>query len=126
MVVIPTTKESYGYGDQVLCDVGPEDWINLIKNAEFVATDSFHGCVFSILYHRQFCVFKRFADGSKLSQNSRVYTLLSTYGLESCLVENIEDFQPMLIESTAYDQVDITLLKKVEESKKWILNAIEL
>lgn len=126
VVVIPTTKESYGYGDQVLCDVGPEDWINLIKNAEFVATDSFHGCVFSILYHRQFCVFKRFADGSKLSQNSRVYSLLSTYGLESCLVENIEDFQPMLIESTTYEKVDITLLKKVEESKKWILNAIEL
>lgn len=41
-------------------------------------------------------------------------------------MENIEDFQPMLIESTAYEKVDVTLLKKVEESKKWILNAIEL
>ena len=40
--------------------------------------------------------------------------------------ENIEEFQPMLIESTAYEKVDVTLLKKVEESKKWILNAIEL
>ena len=41
-------------------------------------------------------------------------------------MENIEDFQPMLIESTAYEKVAVTLLKKVEESKKWILNAIEL
>lgn len=125
IVVISTTKESYGYGDRVLCDVGPEDWVNLIKNADFVATDSFHGCVFSIIFHRQFCVFKRFNDSSKLSQNSRIYTLLSTYGLENRLVENIETFQPNVIENKKYDMVDVTLLEKVDESKKWVLNAIE-
>ena len=30
------------------------EWLNLIKNAKYVITDSFHGSVFSIIYKKQF------------------------------------------------------------------------
>lgn len=125
MVVIPATKESYQKGDKVISDVGPIDWVNLVKHADMVATDSFHGCVFSIIYQRQFMVFKRFSDNNKLSQNSRIYTLLSSYGLERCLVDNIEQFKTIEINGEKYDNV----CKKVEEksriSKSWLKEAIE-
>lgn len=125
MIVIPTTKESYKFGDKVLCDVGPEDWVGLVKHADFVSTDSFHGCVFSIIYKRQFCVFKRFADTNKFSQNSRIYTLLSTYGLEKCLVKNTEEIQISFLDQTLYDKVEYVMTKKADISKKWLINAIE-
>lgn len=125
VVVIPTTKESYKMGDKVIDNVGPEDWVNLVKHAKFVATDSFHGSVFSIIYQRQFCVFKRFSDTSKLSQNSRIYTLLSTYKLEDCLVEDINKFMPSNIDSDKYANVYDTMMNKSKESKDWLLAAIE-
>lgn len=125
MVVIPTTKESYMLGDDVLCNVGPEDWVNLVKFADFVATDSFHGSVFSIIFQRQFCVFKRFADTNKLSQNSRIDTLLSTYNLTSCLVENVDSFQPVFVDSEKYKTIEAIMATKFEQSKVWLLNAIE-
>lgn len=125
MVVIPATKESYQKGDKVISDVGPIDWVNLIKHADMVATDSFHGCVFSIIYQRQFMVFKRFSDNNKLSQNSRVYTLLSAYGLENSLVDQLDTFQPAEISKAQYDKVLSDVLAKANASKAWLKNAIE-
>lgn len=125
MVVIPATKESYQKGDEAICDVGPVDWVNLIKHADMVATDSFHGCVFSIIYKKQFVVFKRFNDSNKLSQNSRIYTLLSTYGLEKCLVENIDSYEPTNISETQYAEICERVESNAQKSKLWLKEAIE-
>ena len=37
-------------------DIGPEDFLTLIKNAKAVYTDSYHGCLFSIIFKKQFFV----------------------------------------------------------------------
>ena len=55
--------------------LGPGEFIYLIHHAEAVCTDSFHACVFSILYQTQFYVFDR-SDGYS-SMNSRISTLLN-------------------------------------------------
>ena len=39
------------FGDYAFYDVSPEDFINLISNADFVCTDSFHGSCFSIIFN---------------------------------------------------------------------------
>lgn len=70
------------FGDLQLFDVGPAEFVNLIRNAEYVCTDSFHGTVFSILNHKKFVTFNRFSDRSKNSRNSRIESLLSQTGLE--------------------------------------------
>jgi len=51
------------FGDIQLWDVGPKEFISLIKHADFVLTDSFHGSVFSNIYHRPFAAFER--EGAK-------------------------------------------------------------
>ncbi len=71
------------FGDVQLFDIGPEEFVNLIRNAAYVCTDSFHGSVFSILYHRPFVTFNRFEDHDKNSRNSRIDTLLAQTGLEN-------------------------------------------
>ena len=59
---------------------GPSEFVYLIKNAQFVCTDSFHASVFSILYNRPFVVFDR--NGKHTGMGSRINTLLKTFHLE--------------------------------------------
>lgn len=69
---------------------GPDNVIEAIRNAEIVFVDSFHGAVFSILFHKQFVVFERKEDGKTM--NSRLETLLKKFGLENMVYreENAE------------------------------------
>lgn len=69
------------FGDFQLFDIAPDDFVNLIRGAEYVLTDSFHGSVFSILHHKKFIVLNRFEEG-KQSRNSRIDSLCSILGLE--------------------------------------------
>ncbi len=48
------------------------DWLNIIKNAKYVITDSFHGSVFSIIFNKQFIVLQ-----TKTRGNERIETLLN-------------------------------------------------
>jgi exopolysaccharide biosynthesis predicted pyruvyltransferase EpsI len=75
-------EDDISYGDYQLYNVGPTEFINLIRHAEYVCTDSFHGTVFSILNHKQFITFNRFWDESKNSRNSRIESLLKQVHLE--------------------------------------------
>lgn len=80
------------YVDEVPTNIGPFEFLNLIKNAKFVCTDSFHGCVFSTIFERDFYAFKRFCDDNNMSTNSRVTGLLNKLGLTNRLVQNFNEF----------------------------------
>ena len=66
-----------GFGDVEIADAGPTEFVNLIRNAEYVCTDSFHGSVFSILCHRKLVIFNRYSDNSSSSKNTRIDSLCS-------------------------------------------------
>lgn len=57
--------------------VSIEDWLSYIKYANCVLTDSFHGCIFSLIYHRPFKVFE-----NDLGGNGRTQSLLSQLGAD--------------------------------------------
>lgn len=59
-----------------------QDWLSSIYHSDLVITDSFHGCVFSILFHKNFYVMKNDVGG-----NTRINSLLSLFGLEHRLIE---------------------------------------
>ena len=65
-----------GFGDIRLYDVGPQDFISLIKHAEYIFTDSFHATVFSGIYKKQYFVFPR---NREASMSSRIYSLIELY-----------------------------------------------
>lgn len=56
---------------------GPSEFIYLLKNAEYVCTDSFHACVFSLIFNTPFRVFKRVDQFKDMS--TRLVTLLETF-----------------------------------------------
>lgn len=73
-------KSDKSFGDYQLFDIGPNDFVNLIRGAEYVLTDSFHGSVFSIIYHKKFITLNRFSNGRQ-SRNSRIDSLCEVLGL---------------------------------------------
>lgn len=58
---------------------GPSEFLYLEKKAFLICTDSFHACVFAILYNKPFIVFDR--EDSNASMNSRIETLLKKFNL---------------------------------------------
>lgn len=62
-----------------------EDWIGAFLKAEAVVTDSFHGCIFSMIFRKPFIVI-----GNKERGMSRFVSLLSLLGLEDRLVESAD------------------------------------
>lgn len=124
VVFVPTTKESYAIEGTCVADAGPSEWVSLIKHASLVATDSFHGCVFSIIHRKDFMVFKRFKDTSSTSRNTRVYNLLETYNIKQCLVEDVESYQPIEFSKEEYDEVISKVSQNSTKSKIWLESAI--
>lgn len=104
-------------------NVGPREFVWLIKNSEMVCTDSFHATVFSIIFHKELYVLKRFSDSSKRSQNDRLYGILKSFQLGDRFIE--EDHQFIRSPETDFDLSEAILIKKREESVKFLVQAIE-
>ena len=70
--------------DKEKCIVPPvEQWIKSFIDAKMVITDSFHGCVFSIIFNKPFWVISNSERGS-----SRFSSLLTQFGLGNRMVIN--------------------------------------
>ena len=107
-------------------DIGPREWINLIKNAEIVCTDSFHGTVFSLIYNKLFFCFRRFKSNNKVSTNSRLDSLLKIAEISSeRILTGLEDVDEVLKYEIDYTKVNENIDNYRNISKKWFLNSIK-
>ena len=113
--------EDENFGDYAPYDIGPIEIINLIKYAEYVCTDSFHGTVFSIINHKDFFTFSRYEKEVQESTNTRLVSLLKLLGLENRM--NNDEIMNATI--TNYDDVDRKLLKLRENSLTYLKDAID-
>lgn len=96
-----------------LYGIGPEEFLWLIHHASCVLTDSFHGCVFSIIFRKSFFAFRR--KGKADYVFSRIETLLSKFDLLDRIVNNAPDIISKGL-ATEYDVSDRLLL---EREKFW-------
>lgn len=93
-----------------------ETWLRGFYDAKFVITDSFHACVFSILFKKQFVVV-----GNKKRGMSRIESLLKIFGLEDRLVEAdsvVCTLQPIDYDNVynIYDELKETSMKYLSEN----------
>lgn len=118
-------KSDEGYADETPYNVDPADFLNLIRNATYVCTDSFHCSVFSMLYKKVFFTFRRYARKTKSSTNSRLDTLFRLAGVSGRILEGTEDIQKCLSMEIDYDRVHQNFAKIREESYQYLQNALE-
>lgn len=118
-------KTDEKYCDYAPFNVSPSDFINLVKNAKYVCTDSFHGSVFSLIYNKTFYTFMRFSEKATLSTNNRIVTLLDKVGLSNALVEKNYDFEEQFNKTINFEDVNLKMKAFRESSLSYLLNSIE-
>lgn len=116
-------EEDENFGDYAPYDVAPNDFLNLIRGAKYVCTDSFHGAVFSIIHKKQFVVFNRYSDNSKHSKNSRIDSLCEKLEISNCRYSgNINDVVNNKID---YSKVNENYIKLREKSFEYLNKSLE-
>lgn len=73
--------EDEHFGDYAPYDVDPQRFLNILRNADYVCTDSFHGTAFCIIYEKPFVVFNRYSNQSSNSKNSRIESVCTNLNL---------------------------------------------
>ncbi len=106
---------TYQPGARKLADRLPlsvPQWLRFIRDSEFVLTDSFHGCVFSIIYNKPFICLGNAARGS-----ARFDSLLGTFGLEERLVTNPTTEQVLQLMQHPIDWEKVNTIRKAEQER---------
>ena len=103
--------------------VGPQEFIGLIESAQCIFTDSYHGTIFSMLYHKQFLLFERFCCNETICQNSRIEQLKTYFGIDKCIVR-ADSINTIEITQINYDEFESTLAKLREGSRNFLKQAL--
>ncbi len=109
------------FGDIAAKNAGPAEFVSLIRNAEFVCTDSFHGTVFSILFKKNFVVFNRYKESYGASKNTRIDSLCNNLGLQERRFSG--NIYTDMVASIDYQKVDTHLSNMRDFSKKYLEDA---
>ena len=112
------------FGDMRLFEVGPVEFLNLIRGAEYICTDSFHGSVFSILNHKQFITFNRTNSNDRQTRNSRIDSLFGLLGLEKRRYQPNMKIRDIIDEPIDYEDVEKRLAVLREETFSFLDNAL--
>lgn len=88
-------------------------WLDEIRNAEYVITNSFHATVFCILFEKKFVVLESPGGG-----RDRLLTLFTSLGIGNRMVESVDH-----VDSILSTQIDYTSIKDRHKGLK--LNSIE-
>ena len=93
--------------------VGPCEFLSLIKNAEYIVTDSFHGTAFSIIFNREF------TSIPYKGTESRFIDLLSSLSLENRGIYSLNDLN---MDKIDYSKVNNRLKELVQKSYDYFKN----
>lgn len=96
--------------------IGPDEFVSLIKNANFVITNSFHGTVFSIIFEKEFITVRHTTRGT------RQKNILRKLGLENRLCSNVDQIKigECLKNKIDYENVKDKLSKERQEALQFI------
>ena len=123
------SKESYSpidqtYADELVIGNTPEDFINWIRGAEYVFTDSFHGTAFSVINEKQFFIFYR-KRAEATSRNSRIDNILSKWGLKDRLIPpGVQNVDFSVLKDIDYEKVSTLVDKEREKSLAFLKEAL--
>lgn len=88
----------------------PSQWLASLATSRFVLTNSFHGTIFAILFHRPFIVLP--VEGRMSGMNTRITSLLERLGLTERFVSK---FNANMIDHFCHEPIDWT---SVDERKR--------
>lgn len=118
--IIEVNEWDVNFGDVQNYDAGPAEFIDLIKNAEVVVTDSFHATVFSMIYHKPFYVLERVTQVSGGTMGSRLTDFLDEYNLKSQQLTIEQLRMACAVPQINYAEADTILAQRRVESYEYL------
>ncbi len=123
VAVIPSAHKPHHcpWADRKVWRAGPEEWLSLVSKAQFVYTDSFHGAVFAMKYHKPFVAYY-----SEEARAPRLLDLSKRYGIQRNVVGSLDE----ALENCAgrdvpdYDHIDRLISVHVERSYDFLRSAL--
>lgn len=104
-------------------DAGPYEWVYLLKHASYVCMDSFHATVFALKFQKEFVHTMKNADTETGSQNTRMYDILSRYGI---LYKNYnDDGETEWQKPIDYQRLTPIIEKEIQDSLDYLKSEIE-
>lgn len=105
-----------GTWHDVIYNTGIEEWLGYMENAEYIFTNSFHACCFSMIFEKEFWAGRRSGD--------KINSVLKLFQLENRQIDDRYEDGGIPLEDIDYDKVNKLKDKYYVESKEFILNAI--
>ena len=100
----PVKHIGYGKGT-----VSMHHWLSIVREAQYIITDSYHGTVFSIIFHKPF-----FSIVNKTRGTSRVLSLLEKLELDQRIISDVEG--PIIDSDICWDRTEQLLNEWKEKS----------
>lgn len=113
------------FGDIAPFDIDPDKFLNLIRGASYICTDSFHGCAFSIICEKPVAIFNRYAEGSSSSKNSRIDSLCDNLNLKQIRADEKSNLLEIFSKHIDYLSVKKHLLVYIKKSKSYLNEAFD-
>ena len=98
-----------------------ECWLASIYNARYVITDSYHGTVFSIIFHKPFLVVNNTARGT-----ARLKNLLNRLHLEERLVATTNGIREVMNRPIDWTTVENSLRQEKEKSLAFLESSLKI
>lgn len=106
------------YANKCFYNIGPIEFLSLIKNSEYVVSNSFHGTAFALIYEKEFLVVNR-----KEKLNSRMLDLLSLFGLKERMISEFDNRKELL--SIDYALINKFVEEEVNKAKTYLENVVK-
>lgn len=125
LVVVYKNIRDMAYPNKKLYGTGPREFIGLIKNAEYICTNSFHATVFSIIFKKNFWAFTDIEHS--ISAGSRIDNIAETFGLKHRVINyktmNDVDFTQQINFTAEMDEIKEN---KRSEAMDFLKNALDM
>ncbi len=103
--------------------LGPEEFLHLYKDAEFIVTDTFHGMIFALIYEKPFIVLEREDGGHWAKYSDRMTSTLKMLGLEERYLSSRSTI-PNRFKELDYSGIRQTIQQKRKESMEYLKYAL--
>ncbi len=107
-----------------LYNVGPNEFLWLISNAQLVITDSFHATAFSINFNTPFYSLLRNIQGESNNMNTRIYNMLEIAGLQNRLITDKTPLPEKASTNIDFNDANAILEIKRNEDIKFLKEAL--
>ena len=112
------------YRIKVLYDIGPAEFLWLVKHAAYTCSNSFHGIAFSVIFEKQFCRPTSIDAGGNLSIDDRIDGFLGQIGLSDRTVSVNDACTEMIQKSIDYSKVNEKLDEIREDGIRYLKTAL--